>query len=447
MAAKNIAWTEGQFIHPHHFQQGFLEMQEQVESLIGDFLPHAYGIAHLDFSESDCENETFLINQIDCRFPSGARLTYPGNAQIASREFGEQLNQQKGYLIVYLGLPKLHTEEANCKRYNKEARGGHRYRYISRAESVYDMAEGGTPREIEIQQYNAKILFESESTFGYEVIPIAAVSRSGQFGAVPKPDRDFIPPCIKVDASPMLLRIMRELGNRLDSKNRALREYWKTKTAARSAKAIDGFKIQSVAVAANSFSQLASTRRLHPFVLYTRIAEIIGMLSLETDRDDLVEVPQYDHDALGKCFKKAHANLDAILALLEDKDHESRVFELSGDMLVCDMEKDWFQERYDAYICFETEMHEEDVKTRVLGLKVASENVIPILNKRRIRGMDLGDPARYIPNLPPKPNHHYFKLPRDRTYYPKLVEHPILAIWGEHGFADLVTLYLVERDT
>lgn len=445
MASKSVNWIEGQFIHPHHFQQAFLELQEQMESVIADYVPHAFGISSLAFSESDCENCHFLISQIDCRFPSGARVNYPGNAMIESRSFTDQLDANKGYLEVFLGLPALSDEEPNCLRFDQTPRGGHKYRYLSHMAPFNDLVSGGNQREIEVKVYNPKILFSGESTYGYETIRIAAINRSSQFGAVPKPDREFVPPCISVSASDMLVHYQREIGNRLIAKNSRLRKYWKSKDTASLMRARDGFKVQTLAMASNIFSQLAATRRLHPFVLYGKIAEIIGLLSIYCTDDRYVTVPDYDHDKLGACFAAAHENMVQLLALLEESTFESRVFEINGELLTCAMEPQWFEDRYDVYICFEANLEESEVVDKVASLKVASENVIPILNKRRIRGMSLEGPLHHLSHMPSTKQHHYYKVPRDTTYFPKLQEHPSLALWGAHTFADLVTLYLVER--
>jgi len=442
----NINWHEGQFIHPHHFQQAFMSLEESIASVVHDYIPHAHGVRHLAYSESDCENASFLISELDCRFPSGARVVFPGNAVIEARSFAEALDANKGFVEVFLGLPVFSSEEPNTLRLDDTPLGGQKYRYRSRMVSVHDASDGGNPREVEVKSYNPRILFSGESTFGYETIRIAAVSRSGQFGAVPKPDREHVPHCINVEASPFLTDIMREIGNRLIAKNRSLRSYWKSKDTAAMMKARDGFKVQTLAVATNQFALLAQTRPLHPFALYARIAEIIGQLSIYCTDDQLVRVPAYDHDQLGPAFKTVHDNLVQLLSLLEEQTYSSRVFEISGELLICPMEPAWLDERNELFICFEAPIDEAEVGKRVAGLKVASENVIPILNKRRIRGMAVEGPTHHRTHLPTSPNHHYFRIPRDERYFPKLVDYPKLAIWGEHGFAELVTLFVVERN-
>jgi type VI secretion system ImpJ/VasE family protein len=374
-------------------------------------------------------------------------VRFPGNASIEARSFAEALDANKGYVEVFLGLPLISSEEPNTLRLDATPMGGQKYRYRSRMVSVNDLSDGGNPREIEVKGYNPRVLFSGESTFGYETIRIAAVSRSGQFGAIPKAEREHVPHCINVEASPFLTDIMREIGNRLIAKNRSLRAYWKSKDTAAMMKARDGFKVQTLATATNAFSLLAQTRPLHPFALYAQIAQIIGQLSIYCTDDALVAVPAYDHDRAGPAFKTVHENLVKLLALLEEQTYTARVFEISGELLVCPIEKPWFDDRHDLYLCLEAPLDETEVGKRVGGLKIASENVIPILNKRRIRGMAVEGPVHHMTHLPTSPNHHYFKIPRDTTYFPKLVDHPTLAIWGEHSFAELVTLFVVERNT
>ena len=445
MLGKDVTWSEGLFIQPHHFQQGFLHSENQVGDLIGDYQPHGAGIAQAKFSESACEDYRFEVTELDCRFPGGTRLRFPGNALIASRSFREQIDANKGRLEVFLGLPEMSDRDPNCLRFDESPLGGHKYRYVTKMEKVFDAVSGGNEREIEVRYLNPKILFSGESTFGYETVRLAVVVRSSQYGSAPKTDPTHVPPCIAVSASPVLTEIQREIGNRLIARNRALRDYWKSKDTATLMKARDAFKVQALAVASNVFQQFTSMARLHPFVLYTRMAEIIGMLSLYCEDDEVVDVPVYDHDNLGGCFHKAQENLVKLLSLLEEASFEARTFELGEDGLRCPMDARWFGERYELYLCFESTDDETAVSQKLQALKVAPENLIPVLNKRRIRGMNLEGPLHHLPHLPTSGRHHYFKVPRDTTYFPKLQEFPTLGVWGPHQFADVVTLYIVEK--
>ena len=79
------------------------------------------------------------------------------------------------------------------------------------------------------------------------------------------------------------------------------------------------------------------------------------------------------------------------------------------------------------------------------GLKIAPENIIPILNQRRMRGIDLEGPVRHLSHIPTSPHHHYFKIPVGHALFRKLQDHPVLSIWGSTQFADLVTLYVLEK--
>lgn len=445
MSARDINWSEGLFVQPHHFQQAFLNLEERLAHFPTDYVPHFHGVSQLSISESDCENYNFHIEEISCRFPDGIRITYPGNAVIESRQFKERLDSNQGRIEVFLGLPKLNTVEPNVLRYDSRPLGGVKYRYISKVEEIGDLVTGKNTQELEVKLFNPKILFSGESTFGYDVVKIAEVERSGQFNSVPELDKEYVPPCFSVKASAYLQHIMREVGNRLIAKNRTLREYWKSKDTATLMKARDALKVQSLAVSTNSFLQLSSGAVVHPFVLYSKIAEIIGMLSIYCEDDRFVEVPIYDHDNLAKCYKSAHANMIKLLSLLEELSYEARVFEISGESLNVEFDARWFDDKYEHYICFEAKQEEPEVLRHLGGLKIAPENIIPILNQRRMRGIDLEGPVRHLSHIPTSPYHHYFKIPVGHALFRKLQDHPVLSIWGTTQFAELVTLYILEK--
>ena len=86
MAGKSVNWTEGQFIHPHHFQQAFLELQEQVESVIADYVPHAFGIASLAFSRKS------VLSMFNSTGPSAFALTNGRPFHVISQQFCDMAN-------------------------------------------------------------------------------------------------------------------------------------------------------------------------------------------------------------------------------------------------------------------------------------------------------------------------------------------------------------------
>ncbi|MCB1049741.1 MAG: type VI secretion system baseplate subunit TssK [Acidobacteria bacterium] len=441
---RDINWSEGQFIQPHHFQQMGLFNDAQLASLIRHYVPHFHGISQLKTSESDCENYSFRILEMDLRLNDGTRLQFPENCVIEPRDFKEFMDAQQGRIEVFIALPLITDMEPNCLRFNQTPMGGVKYRYISKMVESNDLVSGSNPQQIEVKLYNPRILFSGESQYGYTCLKIAELERSAKYGSTPKIRAEYIPPTISLRASPRLMHIFRETGNRLLAKNRLLRAYWRNKNTAAMMKTRDALKVQALAVATNGFMQFGSSELIHPYPVYCKMAELIGMLSLYTDQDNMTEIPSYDHNNLGECFSRAEACIIHLLATLEEQSFESRVFESRDQLLVCQMEPKWFENR-DFYICFESKVEEAEVVRAVMGLKVSPLSHIEILNQRRIRGMDLEGPAHHLANVPGSPHHHYFKIATQHALYEKLKENPVLAIWGSYEFSEITTLYIVDR--
>lgn len=444
-SGKDISWSEGQFVQPHHFQQSFLHQEGLFEHLIKDYLPHAVGVSHLKVSEGDLENYVFNAVELDCRMGDGTRVRFPENAIVESRSFKDFIDEQHGMVEVFVALPLVTEMEPNCLRFNQNPMGGVKYRYVTKMVEVTDLVSGSNPQQVEIKLLNPRILFSGESAYGYDTLKIAEIERSAKYGSTPKLKKGFVPPTIAVSSSPFLAEVFRETGNRLMAKNRIFRSYWKNQNTATLMKARDAFKVQAVASASYGFAQLSSVDRLHPFHLYCKMAEIIGALSLYSDRDQEIEIPNYDHNALGTCFARAEKAIIHLLAMLEEASFESRVFEPKDSMLICPMDSAWFDEKYEHYICFEAKLDESAVNASVMALKVSPESHMALLNQRRIRGMDLEGPVHHVSALPSSPNHHYFRISHQHPLYQKLKQNPVLAIWGQHEFSELTTLYIVEK--
>jgi type VI secretion system protein ImpJ len=208
-------------------------------------------------------------------------------------------------------------------------------------------------------------------------------------------------------------------------------------------KSRDATKVQTIASISNQFIQLQAAPRLHPYTLFMKMVELIGLLSIYSDDDKMVGVPTYDHDNLYSCFSKADQSIVHLLSKLEEISYESRTFELKDGLLVCPLELEWLDSGKEFYICFESKDPESMIEIKSQSLKVAPKPLISILNQRRIRGIEIEGPMHHLSALPISPHFHYFKISREHALFKKLNETPELAIWGDHSFSELTTLYLL----
>lgn len=442
----DVNWCEGQFILPHHFQQNQLFAAQAQADLLRDFQPHYFGFGHLKVADGDCENYVFRVAEFDCRMPDGTRLTFPGNCEVGAREFKEALDAQGGELEVYLGLPSATELEPNCLRFNEQPLGGMRYRHLTRMVEVQDYHTGKNPQQVEAKLYNPKIIFQGEPQFGYDCLKIAVLERSAKYGSTPKIRHEAPPPLTNIRASSYLTDILRETTNRLLAKNRQLRAFWNNIGTSAFQKFKEALKVQSIAQSAAAFRQFNSVDRLHPFVVYLKMVELIGMLSIYSFDDRIVDPPEYDHNNAAMCFKKAEHYIIELLALLEESSYESRVFKDEGGILTCAMDASWLDPKYEIYIGFESVMPEAELVAKVNELKVAPHDQIEMLNMRRLRGMHLEGPRQHVDGLPKTSELHLYHLSRNHPLFNRLKDQdqPILAISGDYHMSKLTTLYVLQ---
>lgn len=458
--ARNINWSEGTFIQPHHFQQAFLEMEERISDFAVDYIPHYSGVSRLEIGS--CEGYQFEIRAIDCRFPDGTRVlggsALPdGNASIDARGFQEQFEKAGNRLEVYLGLPKLQQGQKNCLGFHDTVMAGKRHRYVAVEDQVPDLIAGENFRTVEHKLYRPQILFRAQVkdgvvgdvTEGYDLLKIAELevgSQRGEYRSQPQLKEAYVPACICLSANAKLSEYFARILSRLEAKQLNLRDYWRHKDTANTMKTRDTFKVQAVTASALGLRQYKSISRLHPFTLYVKLAETIGTLSIYTDKDDLIDIPNYDHNNLGTCFASIYESMEKLLALLEEVIYEDAFFvPKNSELTVCTMKPEWFAEGSNLYICFESPLTEPEVIKELAGLKIASEDKIAFLNEKRLYATKLEGPIHHLAGLPSGHNRHFFQLPRDTVFFPKLQENPQLAIWGKQ-FAEEVRLFIVDKE-
>lgn len=454
---KNIHWTEGIFLEPHHFQQAFLDMEVRISSLTADYIPYFHGISRLEIGP--CEDYRFEIRAIDCRFPDGTRIVggsqiAEGNAQIEARDFLDLKLTPENRLHVYLGIPQLNAGVKSFAKKGEEPEDLRHCRYVVVEEAVPDLAMGQNERVVAHKLYRANIIFRpeqvpEEAIADCDLLKIAEVEMVAHHGDhAPKPrlSTHYIPPSLCVSASSELSSYFDEILKKIERINQSMRDQWRTNNGASLMKPRDTFKQQTIAAALLTLRQLKVMPKMHPFTLYVKLAELMGNLSIYTEEDSFLQVPEYNHEQLGACFSTIWDKLSDLLQQIYDTVYEVGFFSVNADnLLSCSVQPDWLKPHRKLYICFGSSLPEEQVVKHVSNLKVAPENLMTMLNERRLRGMKLQGPSHYVPGLPGGPNRHFFELTQDGIFFQKLKDHPVLAIMGK-SFAEAVALFVVDGE-
>ena len=211
----SVAWHEGQFLRPQHFQAADRYFSSQIHTGQAWSQPFFHGVYSIEISKEALANHQLEIQSVQARMRDGTVIDLGTEQQpdrIQLKEALTGLSQAFANLSdafdaqptirVYLGIPKLRLGRANLGK----SPGDDNTRYLETRTSVADENSGAKDQELLFRSLNVRVLLSVQDLSGYDLLPILQLKRVGDSGAVPQVDPDYVPPALTLDAYPALGR-------------------------------------------------------------------------------------------------------------------------------------------------------------------------------------------------------------------------------------------------
>lgn len=197
LGSKKVIWKEGLFLQPQHFQQSERFLLNSINTRLSLYISHNYGFTLYKLNTDAVANGNFTVTQAQGIMPDGTAFDMPKHESVPpARPFEEHFTHDQQSLDVYFALPMAEENRANV---GDTADSRNPVRYVNRVVSVSDEAFGRQQKDIEVGDFNFKILFEDESRDNFTSMPIARLIRSSSSQI--EIDESYIPPLLYIGAS------------------------------------------------------------------------------------------------------------------------------------------------------------------------------------------------------------------------------------------------------
>lgn len=435
MRTRPVHWYEGMLVLPHHFQAADQFHLEWLASQTDWLSPYAYGIAEIEFQEEALSNFEVRIPRLRARLKDGTLLSVPENAFLDKVDLRPVFEENRE-VYLHLAVPQVTPGKANATRV---AHNGER-RLLVVGEEWEDRNDGGNPRTIETQRYNAQLLVLSstESPKGYESVPIAKLQRSERENAVPEISDDYIPPLLNCSCwsgltDRILLSITAQLGSFIKSQAEYLRTHggWSEANQPQIRRAIN--KLQAVNTAYPVLVQLVEGRGVSPFQMYGECCRLLGQLSLFRDDWQAPELPLYDHEDLGRIFRAIQLELNAVLKG-EGPSQQVQRFPFLGvqQWMEVALDPNWFGGGRKFFVGVRSDLPPERLELlfseRWLDWKLGSTRTILQIYRNAEAGLRLTRVPGVHPALPALQGVTYFEIDPTGPYWEQVEETRNLAL-------------------
>lgn len=442
---KPIYWHQGLFLQPQHLQYGDIHQSQQSAALVALSSPHFWGLVSLALNENALANRQFEVDSGQFLFADGTLVDVPGNAVLPSRSFASDWTDTNRPLRVYVGIRRMNPDGGNATRVANQtaaAAVNARYAVVESDEQVADLYQSGSTAKVDTMTYVLRLFWEDEiaELDDWQTMPLAELTVDGDAVRL---SQDYVAPCVHLGASTALVRILKEIRDELVGRARQLEEYKAPASGGGDIRAVRyRMALQTLGRYAPLVYQYLETRTVHPWHVYGTLRQLIGELSVFSDRLDLLGetmdgeslLRPYDPYRLSISFHNAYRGITQLLneitvgpELLVPLDRqESGVFRGA-------IPDGFMAEDSVYYLVLRTERgFDELLEGFQRYAKLGAANEVTVFVQRAVPGVPLRHLQLQPEGLPRRPNSTYFRIDRDDASWGTVQQSRTVALaWDE----------------
>lgn len=308
-----VAWYEGLFLRPQHFQQQDRYFERYVETRAHGLRPFPWGLTELEI-----ERDLLAVGKLALRraagvFPDGTPFRMPDDEPLpAPLDLPATTRDTRVMLAIPLRKPGMLDTI-------RGADPGQLARYHVREIEVRDGASTAAGTAVlEVSAVHARLLLDGQPAEDFACIPVAQIQERRADNKVVLDER-FMPTVLDVRASQPLATFITELLGLLHQRGEALAGRVAATGRGSSAEIADFLLLQAVNRIEPVVAHLTQGGVLHPEELYRLCISAAGELATFTAASKRPPaLPGYRHERLRESFEPVMAALRAALsAVLE----------------------------------------------------------------------------------------------------------------------------------
>ncbi|HZL00415.1 MAG TPA: type VI secretion system baseplate subunit TssK [Caulobacteraceae bacterium] len=437
-----VAWREGLFLRPQHFQQQDRHTDSLVRARTGPLRPYPWGLVELKIDQDMAALGKFAVERCVGLLPDGQPFATPDDLPPPSPI---DVPGDARDAVVSLTLP---GRQAGATEFHVRDEAGEATRFLVDEEEVMDAFSDERTREpIETATPNLHFGVTRDQTYGRICLGLARI-REVQNGRVIFDER-FIPSCLDIRASVRLSGFLADIVGRAEQRVEEL--------SMRAVEATDGgaetfasfLLLQSLNRWTPLLTHLSGLPTVHPERLYEAFVSMAGELSTFARADRRPPpFPSYVHEDLQATFEPVFEALQAALSAVFDRSALQLPLEKAdaGAYLSRIVDHNLYQSGF-FYLAVNASVPLDDIRGRF----PAVAKIGAVQKMRQIVDSALpGVPLRHTPTPPPQlrvlPGYVYFELDRSAPDWRDFATAPALGLHVAGDWPDLrLELWCVKR--
>lgn len=430
-----VVWSEGLLMSPQHLQQQDLYHERLVNSRLDGIEPLNWGVLKIEVDRRALESGQVRVSELTAILPDGLVIDCgSGDAELPpSRPVEGHFPHTQDVLEVFLGVPRERDGVSNYA----DAPGG-RQRFVIANTSVPDLTGEGSNLEVAFGQRNLQVIFGSEPRDDFESLKIAELCRDAS-GNLALND-PFVPPILRIDASPFLLAGMRRLLRLMSTRRRSLAEAARERndaTVEYNAGDITRFLLlNSINTYLPVLNHLVEAPDVPPRQAYLWMLSLGGQLATFSATFDPAALPKFNYNDLRSTFEPLFARITELLQATVKEHYVSIQLDGREDgMYLGQISEDRMMGCTKYLLGIRTSIAEQEVANTLPRLsKMASWGDINSILSAATPGASVEVTFRPPPEIPIKAGVVYFVISTDNNYWRNIVTDRQVAVYLPRPF-------------
>ena len=427
----SVVWTKGMFLTPQHFQTQDQFFHEAIQFRFAASQYSNWGVTGLEIDSEALANGLVRLSRCAGIMPDGEPFDVPETDDAPpSRAVAEHFPPTRESLDVYLGIPEKRPRARNVTipepNGNGVMEGPPATRYLAEPRTFNDENAGDDEKPVMVARRTFRLLFEDEYRDGFTALRIARVSRNA--AGAPALSPRFVAPCLNLGSSPYLAMLLRRQIEILAAKRATLsaprRQRGKVLAEFAPSETANFWLLHTVNSYLPELKHIWKVRQGHPepaYVAMLRLAGALSTFSLEARPENL---PDYDHDDLGRCFTALDAAIRNLMETVIPEKFVAVPLELRDRFVWSGaVTEDQYLRNSQLYLAVSSKMGVDDLIRKAPQLiKVSSQDDIQRLVRNSLPGLTL----RHVPvppaAIPIKLDNQYFSLNQGGPLWDAIVQ-------------------------
>jgi type VI secretion system protein ImpJ len=443
--SQKVVWSEGMFLTPHHFQQ----WDRYYESLLSDRLQslslYSWGIQKLDIDPDSLSNGNFTLLSFQGILPDGMVIIAPEEDILPeSRPIGQAFSPSFDHLDIFLGIPVERSGAVNCQLDDTAVTRLPRFKveYLK----VPDYNTGDNIREVTVVRKNLKIFLSGETTADYQSIKIAELLRTpaGNFAL----RENYIPPALKISASPFLTKLSRGLLEVLFAKSASLAGIQRSALEGGGVDVAKFMILHTVNAHIPLLAHFVQDGRVHPEALYLVLAKMAGALTTFSPDFQAKELPSYSHLDLSKTFRELDLKIRGMIEGLTPNEYVLIPLETSRqNVWTGKITDEKLLTTSQFYLTVSGILGEDAIRESVpRRLKAGAPAELDLIVSTAMPGVRLYFTPKPPATLPVKKGYQYFRLEKSGEFWNSIVKSRAVSFYVPADLGGLKLELIANKD-